>query len=89
MAHNRRTTGRRDEDKCWIKRMYSRFTPYVQFLGWAVVAVPVVISFITLADRARAFDARLTTMEKSQDNYARKQEILITKIDTIIRLVKD
>lgn len=88
MAHNRDTDGRRDEDKCLVKRLYARATPYVQVFGFFVVAIPSGMSASQLIGDARAFDSRLSAVEQAQFKYSEQQEIIKGKLDTVIYFVR-
>lgn len=79
---------RRAEDKCWIKRMYVRFTPYVQAWGWATLAIPIAMALYGIAPNVNAAmqkndeqDQRLTKIEQNQAQIS-------GKLDTIIYFVK-
>lgn len=82
----------RETDKCLAKRLYAMLTPYVQVIGWLVVAVPVVLGGISLAQKAEAFDTRLTSLEASQRSYGEKQDVINTvintKLDTVIYFMR-
>jgi len=79
---------RREDDKCLAKRLYARFTPYIQLGGWLVVAVPAVVAAYTLLGDAQAFNSRLNSIEAAQAQYAQKQDMINTKLDTVIQLVR-
>lgn len=75
---------RREEDSCFVKRAWRVATPYVQVIGWIIVAVPVLLSFGNLVNSARAFDERLTAVETSVQKLAAVDQ----KLDLVINLVR-
>lgn len=78
----------RETDKCLVKRLYAKFTPYVQFGGWLALAIPAGFSLVVLIQKAQAFDGRLTAMEQAQLEYTAKQDVLIGKLDTVLYFVR-
>lgn len=88
MTHSRNNIGRRGEDKCLIRRWYAAATPYIQVLGFFMVAIPSGISATQLIGDARAFDGRLTSIELAQRDYAGQQSVIIARLDTVIRLMR-
>ena len=75
---------RRQEDRCIAKRVYNAATPYIQLLGWAAVAIPIMLGGYALADKALAFDARLTELEQAQRSTASDIRSIRDKQDLMI-----
>lgn len=67
-----------------VKRIYERFTPYVQVLGWAAIVIPAVYTASVGVDKALAFDSRLTAMEQAQTSYKYEVARLNGKIEDIM-----
>lgn len=79
---------RREEDQSTLKKLWIRITPLIQIGGWLTIAVPVVLGLGSLINQAQAFGERLTTVETAQASYTAKQDLIITKIDTILYFVR-
>lgn len=77
-SHIRR---RREEDTCMMKRWWKWATPYVQIIGFFIVAIPTIYATTVLTAKAQDFDGRLTTTER---NYLQ----ISTKLDTAIFLLR-
>lgn len=75
---------RREEDACLAKRLYRIATPYVQLIGWLGVAVPLVFMAYGLAEKAQAFDSRISTLESSRTNTDQNIAMLNQKVDLLI-----
>lgn len=71
---------RRITDNCWAKRVWDKFTPYVQVWGWLIVAVPAVWGVMVAVPKAEAFDGRLTAVEQNT-------AIVNQKLDLVIQLL--
>lgn len=74
--------------QCLAKRLYSAATPYVQLLGWLAVLIPAMVTVYTLAEKASAFDGRLTALERAQIDTSSRLERIDEKTDLIIEFVK-
>lgn len=67
--------------RCIVKSLYSKLTPYVQMTGWVVI----LFGILALADKATAFDGRLTTMEAAFNRIIVVEE----KLDLVIQLLRN
>lgn len=73
---------------CIIKRLYATFTPYVQFAGWLAVLIPACVTMYVLAEKAAAFDGRITALERAQQSTASSLERIDEKADLIIEFLR-
>jgi hypothetical protein len=73
---------RRSTDKCVIKRLWDKFTPYIQTAGFVFLIIPLAILVVDLIPKAEAFDKRLTIVE--QNNVIANQ-----KLDLVIQLLRN
>lgn len=79
---------RREEDKCFIKRLWAKATPYIQMGGWLLVAIPAFMSAVKLFGDAQAFDSRLSAVESTLQHTAHQYDTLNQKLDTVIQLIR-
>lgn len=57
---------RRRYDKCLMRRVYDLATPYVQLIGWAGVAIPVLYVAFAFVSTASAYGERISRIEEKQ-----------------------
>jgi len=76
---------RREEDKCLVKRLYNKFTPYVQFGGWFTLFIGSGFTFYALAKTAWALDGRVTELEKANRQMATDVALIRQQGDLMIQ----
>lgn len=69
--------------------IYERFTPFIQVIGWMVVAIPVLWTAFCGVNKVLAYDTRLSFLETQDKTY--KDEIIEvnTKVDKVSNKLED
>lgn len=65
---------RRAEDKCLIKRLYAKYTPHIQGIGYISMFCVIILTAHAIYNEVRAFGPRITAIERAQMRYIEDQK---------------
>lgn len=70
--------------KCIVKQLWAWGNPYIEIAGWFILMGTVILSGLSLAEKAAAFDQRLTSLEQNRGESAQDIKLLNQKVDLIM-----
>lgn len=70
--------------KNWVKKVYDRYTPFVQIIGWVIVIIPIFWMAVSVIQQVMAYDGRIVNVERSQKDYETRFDRLDNKVEDMM-----
>lgn len=77
----------RHKKDCVMKRLYDMATPYVQIIGWAVVAVPILYGSAVYLHTTLAYGDDITSLKAWREQTEPSMAAMKQEIDDIHEVV--
>jgi len=77
-------SSRRKEDRCLVVKLWNRFHPYQEIIGYAVMLGSIIVTLTLFYSKVDAYDARITDTNLRVDLIQKEQReslILLQRID--------